>query len=79
MAAALGDRPPPRIIPYRAAFAFARAAETFLKLIRRKDFMVSTDAVYLSSVFRELDSGMARRELGWNPRPVEQTVRDAVA
>lgn len=78
MAAAYGDRPPPRIIPYRAAFAFARVAETFLKLTRRKDFMVSTDAVYLSNVFRELDSSKARRELGWNPRPIEQTVREAI-
>ena len=78
MAAAHCNRSPPLVIPYRAAFVFARIAGTFLNLARRRDFMVSTDAVYLSNVFRELDSSKARRELGWNPRPIEQTVREAI-
>jgi dTDP-D-glucose 4,6-dehydratase len=29
-------------------------------------------------VFRELDNSKARRELGWTPRPLSQTIRDAV-
>ena len=78
MVAARTKRPPPPVIPYRAAFVFARIAEIFLKLARRNDFMVNTDAIYLSYVFRELDSGKARRELGWNPRPIEATVGDAI-
>jgi UDP-glucose 4-epimerase len=50
-----------------------------MKLLRRKDYLVSTDAVFLSDVFGELDSGKARRELGWNPRPLRETVRDTIA
>lgn len=40
---------------------------------------VGERAVFLSNGFRRLDSGKARRELGWNPRPIAESVRDAVA
>jgi dihydroflavonol-4-reductase len=26
-----------------------------------------------------MDNGKARRELGWNPRPIAETIRDAVS
>jgi dihydroflavonol-4-reductase len=68
----------PRFIPYRLAYGIAWAAERWLKLRGRTDYMVSTDAMYLSNAFREMDNGKARRELGWTPRPLAETVRDAV-
>lgn len=71
--------PPPKLIPLRTAYAIAWITERVLKLLRRKDFLVSTDAVFLSNAFQQMDNGKARRELGWNPRPVAETVRDAVA
>ncbi|HSW12072.1 MAG TPA: NAD-dependent epimerase/dehydratase family protein [Solimonas sp.] len=79
MAAAERGNPPPKLIPLRVAYAIAWISERILKLLGRKDFVVSTDAVFLSNVFQQLDNGKARRELGWNPRPVQETVRDAVA
>ena len=79
-ALALADRghAAPRLIPYRAAYVIAWAAERVMNLLRRKDYVVSSSAVFLSNVFREMDSGKARRELGWNPRPISETVRDTV-
>jgi dihydroflavonol-4-reductase len=69
---------PPRMIPLPLAYTVAWIAERILRLLRRKDYLVSTDAVYLSNVFRELDNSKARRELHWNPRPIAETVKDAV-
>jgi dihydroflavonol-4-reductase len=68
----------PRIIPFRVAYAMAWVSERVMKLLGRKDFILSTAAVSLSSIFRELDHGKAQRELGWSPRPLAETVRDAV-
>jgi dihydroflavonol-4-reductase len=71
--------PPPRFIPLRVAHAIAWTAERIFRLLGRRDYLVSTDAVFLSNAFQRMDHGKARRELGWNPRPIAQTVRDAVA
>jgi dihydroflavonol-4-reductase len=76
--AQLGN-PPPRLVPLRVAHAAAWVAERVSKLLGRRDSLVSTDAVFLAHVFQRLDSGKARRELGWSPRPIAETVRDAVA
>lgn len=79
MAAAERGNPPPKLIPLRLAYAIAWISERIFRLLGRKDYVVSTDAVFLSNVFQRLDNGKARRELGWTPRPVQETVRDAVA
>jgi dihydroflavonol-4-reductase len=68
----------PMLIPYRTAYAIAWGIEGAMKLLRRRDYVVSTDAIFLSNVFRGMDSSKARRELGWTPRPISETVRDAV-
>jgi dihydroflavonol-4-reductase len=68
----------PKIIPYRVAYGIAWMAEAAMKLMRRKDYILSTDAIYLSDVFRAMDNGKARRELLWMPRPLSETVRDAI-
>jgi dihydroflavonol-4-reductase len=78
LAAAERGNPPPKLIPLRAACVAAWIAERVFKILGRKDSLVSTDAVYLSNVFQRMDNGKARRELGWNPRPIAETVRDAV-
>jgi dihydroflavonol-4-reductase len=79
LAAAAGGQPPPKIIPRSLAYALALVAETVFKLIGRKDYLISTDAVFLSNAFQAMDNSKARRELHWNPRPVAETIRDAVA
>ena len=78
MAVAQTGQAVPMFVPYRLACGIAWATEQVVKLLRRKDYMVSADAMYLSNVFREMDSGKARRELDWSPRPLTETVRDAV-
>ncbi len=78
MAAAERGLPAPRLLPAPLAYGFAWAAERVMKLLRRKDYFLSADAVFLSDVFKEMDNSKARRDLTWNPRPVTQTVRDAV-
>jgi dihydroflavonol-4-reductase len=78
MAAALRGNRPPKLMPKPVAYGVAWVAERISKLRGAKDYIISTDAVYLSDVFRELDHGKARRDLGWTPRPVSETVRDAV-
>jgi len=76
--AQLGN-PPPVFIPLRLAYAVAWMAERWCKLVGRRDYLVSTQAVFLSNAFQQMDNGRARRELGWEPRPVADTIRDAVA
>jgi len=79
LAAAAGGVPPIKFIPLWLAWAIAWPVERIFKLLGRKDYLLSTDAVFLSDVFREMDNSKARRELHWQPRPVAETVRDAVA
>jgi dihydroflavonol-4-reductase len=76
--AELGN-PPPKLVPLRLAHGIAWIAERISKLMGHKDSMLSTDAVLLSDLFQQMDNSKARRELGWNPRPIAETVRDAVA
>ncbi len=79
MAAAELGNPPPKLISLKLGYAVAWVAERIFKLMGKKDFLLRTDAVYLSNVFRELDHSKATRELGWQPRPLKETIRDAVA
>lgn len=78
MAVATRGQPVPKVMPYRLAYAIAWTIERVMKLLGRKDSIISTDAMYLSKVFRELDASKARNELGWSPRPIRKTVKDAV-
>lgn len=78
-AAAEGGAKPVHVIPRSLAYGIAWIAERLLKLLGQKDYLVSTDAVFLSNVFQQLDNSKARRELHWNPRPIGKTIKDAVA
>lgn len=79
LAAAEGGQPRPIVFPLSMASASVGIGERILKLLRRKDYLVRSDAVFLSIAFGELDSSKARRELHWKPRPMAETVRDSVA
>ena len=79
MAAAQTGQKPPKFMPYKLAYGIAWIAERVAKLMGRKDMMLTTEALYLSNIFREMDNSKARRELGWNPRPLAATVHDAIA
>lgn len=79
MAAAEGGHGPLKVIPFSAVKVAAWLGDKLLWLLRRKDYVVRTDVMLLSTCFRELDNAKARRELLWNPRPMAETVRDSVA
>ncbi|WP_317930454.1 NAD-dependent epimerase/dehydratase family protein [Halioxenophilus sp. WMMB6] len=79
LATELGGQRPPIVIPQWFAYGVAWMAERFYKLLGKKDNIVSTDAVYLSNCFKVMDSSKARTELGWSPRPISETIADAVA
>ncbi len=78
MATDLAGQKPLKIVPQWVAYIIAGVVETYYKLTGKKDYIISTDAVYLSNCFKELDSTKARTELGWSPRPMKETVADAV-
>lgn len=78
MAACELGRKPPRTLPLWLAYAIATVSE-WIGALRGKDVRLSRKAVFLSHVFKEMDTTKARRELGWSTRPMTETVRDAIA
>ncbi|MCG8311934.1 MAG: NAD-dependent epimerase/dehydratase family protein [Pseudomonadales bacterium] len=79
LVAAQGGHTPIRVIPCSVAYVIAWVAERIFKLIGKKDYFLSTDAVFLSNVFQPMDNSKARRDLHWQPRPIKETIADAVA
>lgn len=69
---------PPKLISHSVAYVFAWIIERLFKLLGRKDYLLSTDAVFLSNAFQKMDNSKARKELHWNPRPISETIRDSV-
>lgn len=78
MIAERGGHAPPIVLPLSVAYAAAWLGESLLKLLRRRDYFVSRDAVFLSIAFGEMDSSKARRELHWKTRPTSQTIQDSI-
>lgn len=73
----LGQKPP-RMISLKVAMVIASIGEAICKLFRIKDYLLRKDAIILSDIFKEMDHGKATRDLDWHPRPVRETVIDAV-
>ena len=46
--------------------------------VRRTDTVVNTTSVRLMHIQTPLDHGKATRELGWMPRPTEESIRAGV-
>ena len=78
LAVACTGRAPPRFIPYKTAYRIASVTGYVAKLLGRRDQRVTGEAIFLANIFREMDSGKARNQLGWQPRPLSRTVADAV-
>lgn len=78
MAVAQTGQRAPRMMPYAAAWTMAWMTERATRILRIRDNAMTTDAIYLSNVFREMDASKARKELGWSPRPLRETVEDTV-
>ncbi|WBB61242.1 NAD-dependent epimerase/dehydratase family protein [Streptomyces sp. WMMC500] len=78
LAAGASGRRPPRPVPVRWAMAAARVVASAARL-GGHHVDLRPEAVELACGFGPYDNSRARTELGWTPRPIEDTVRDAVA
>ena len=75
-AEAVGARPPRFGLPMKAVYAAARVNDFAARLVR-KDLKFATVGIRMADVMSPLDHSKAERELGWSPKPVEESVRKA--
>jgi dihydroflavonol-4-reductase len=73
---AAGVPAPTKSIPLPAAYALAAAGSVKAKL-RRTDERLSLGSLRLMRAEAPIDHSKAVRELGWQPRPVEESIREA--
>ena len=71
-----GVPPPAKTIPLPLAYALA-AMGTAKARLQKTDEKLSLGSLRLMRAEGPLDHGKAVRELGWQPRPVEESVREA--
>jgi dihydroflavonol-4-reductase len=75
-AEAAGVPAPTKSIPLPVAYALAAAGSIKAKL-RGTDEQLSMGSLRLMRAEAPVDHGKAVRELGWQPRPVEESIREA--
>jgi dihydroflavonol-4-reductase len=66
-----------RKVPIAVLYTIAAVADWVAKL-RGRDSQLSVKSIRISRSIKDLDSTKARRELGWQPHPVEDSIRSAV-
>lgn len=67
-----------RTLPLPLLYTIGWIADRIARL-RGRDSQLSVESVRLSHIMNDMDASKARTELGWHPRPIEQSVREAVA
>ena len=75
-AEAAGVPPPARSIPLPVSYSLA-ALGSFKARVRGTDERLTLGTMRLIRAEAEVDHGKAVRELGWQPRPVEESIRSA--
>ena len=75
-AEAAGTAPPTKSIPLPMSYALATAGSVKAKL-RGTDEMLSLGSLRLMRAEAPVDHSKAIRELGWEPKPVEESIREA--
>ncbi len=75
-AEAVGVPAPSRTIPLPLTYAMAAVGSLKARLTRT-DERLSLDSVRLMRAEAPVDCSKAKRELGWEPRPVEESIREA--
>lgn len=75
-AEAAGVPAPNRVLPLPAAYAMA-ALGTAKSRLTGSDERLTLNALRLMRAETPVDCTKARRELGWQPRPVEESIREA--
>lgn len=72
-----GSEPPSRMLPMPVVYALAWVSKWTSKL-KGKESRLCPDSVFLSEAFKAFDTRKARSELGWQPRPLAESIKDAV-
>jgi len=75
-AQAVGARPPRLGIPMAAIYGFGWVNDALGALLR-KDFPMSRQSARLVELTSPASHAKATRELGWHPRPTEDSIRAA--
>jgi dihydroflavonol-4-reductase len=75
-AEAAGVPPPAKAIPLAVSYALAALGSAKARL-RGTDEQLSLASLRLMRAEAPVDCSKARRELGWEPRPVEESIREA--
>jgi dihydroflavonol-4-reductase len=75
-AEAAGVPPPTKSIPLPVSYAMAALGSVKARLTGT-DQRLSLDSLRLMRAEAPVDCAKARRELGWQPRPVEESIREA--
>ncbi|MFG1932465.1 NAD-dependent epimerase/dehydratase family protein [Mycobacterium sp. NPDC048908] len=75
-AAAVGRRPPRVGIPLPVLKAAARMNDLTARIINR-DLPLTYAGIRMAELMSPLDHSKAEREMGWRPRPVEESIREA--
>ena len=75
-AKAVGRRPPRVGIPMRLLYVAAHLNDLAARLLRR-DLPFAVVGLRMAELMSPLDHSKVQRELGWEPQPVERSVRDA--
>ena len=57
-------------------YAMGYAGDVLRKAFRR-DFQLTSRSVRLMHIWPTLDHGKAQRELGWQPKPIHDSIRRA--
>ena len=77
-ARAAGVEPPSRRIPKPVMYLMSAMADV-LGFFTRKDYRMSLASLRCSTLLPNVDSRKACDELGWNPEPIENSIREAVS
>lgn len=73
-----GQNPPKICLPHPLVFPIACLSEAWARLVSRREPRVTLNGVRLARKRMFFSIEKARRFLGFNPRPVEEALRDAV-
>ena len=75
-AAFAGVRPPLLEIPMWLVAGSTWVAEKLMRVLK-KDTVLTMDSILLSGIMGDYDTSKARSELGWEPRPMEESLKEA--
>lgn len=78
MAAASMGYAQPALLSMRRAYFFATIAEIINRLRGINDAKFCRTSIFLSEAFGPMNHAKAAAELGWSPRPLSETVSDAI-